>query len=286
MKNLKRFTIATLIVCFISCSKEDLPPIPFHHSDSYTYNDKGLDDSFFDISASLPNLNNTASTINESGGSIILPVDKNLNLNVKEVHRTVKSVKWIVNGKVIATGNNASVELLNKGIDIGVGKLNVEFTEEKSGRKHNKELKLYAFKQVNISVQITPKTNICGEVAIGITQTLTSFGNEKIGPLYMEKSIQNICSSGQNKTAGIARIPLNIYDKKTTFSIDLIEPLKSTSNRNSGFWILFFWIGFSSSNVTISPKQIYQSDSFTASATNNVSFGNFTSGNTVLTIEK
>ncbi|HOZ84216.1 MAG TPA: hypothetical protein PK191_01925 [Niabella sp.] len=286
MKNLKQITVAAIITCLVSCSKGDLVPPPLkNYNNSSTFSSKGFEDNFFEISAAMPNLNNTTTNIQEMNGSITLPVANQLTLMIQENFAKVKDVKWKVDGSTIASGNLAPIVLEKQGVGIGVRKLNVEFTEVESGKKHNKEIKVYIFKQVYLSLQISPGSNICGEVAIGITQTLNSFGSEKIGPVYLEKSLQNICSSSQNKTAGIARLAMNIYDRNTSFSIDLIEPLKSTKTTKAGFCFLFFCIGGSTTTTTISPKQVYQTDNFSASATNQVSFGKFTSGNTSLTIE-
>lgn len=285
MKNLKQITVAAFITCLVSCSKEDLVPPPLKKTETYSLPKKSYDDSQFEISAVVPGINNTNSNITESNSSITLPVDRQVNLTIKETFAKVKDVKWLINGTTITTGTVAAVELNKKGFDIGIKKLNVEFTEVESGKKHNKELKLYVFKQVNISLEISPKNNVCGEVAIGITQTLGSFGNEKIGPVYIDKSIQNICSTSQNKVARIARLAINIYDPNTSFSIDMIEPLRVTTKNTLAFCFFFICIGVPTTTTTISAKQVYQTDNFSASATNQVSFGKFTSGNTSLTIE-
>lgn len=286
MKLLNIIVIGFIAIALVSCSKQGWFPTPLGPIENVSSTVKsGLEDSFFKISAGLSTGSGTNGEITEADGKISVPVDKQLTLSIDEFFSKVKDVKWKINGNVISSGNKSTIQLDKQNIDIGVKKMYVEFTEVESGKKHNKELKLYIFKQKYISVLISPKSNICGEVAIGVTQTLNSYNNEKIGPAYIKESIQNICSNSQNKTAGIAKIAMNLYDPNTSFTIDLIEPLVSSSNNKLGFCFLFFCFGTSINNTTITPKQVYQSDSFSASATNNVSFGSFTSGNTVLTIE-
>lgn len=287
MKSLNNIVIGFIVIALVSCSKSGYLPTPFGPmgNGSSTITNSGLGDAFFNISAGVPTGSGVNADVTEFNGKISVPVDKVLTLKIDEFHAKVKDVNWKVNGNVVASGNNVPIHFNKQNVDIGVRTMNVEFTEVASGKKHNKELRLYVFKQKDISVLITPKSNICGEVAIGVTQTLNSYNNEKIGPVYIKESIQNICTNSQNKTAGIAKVAMNVYDPNTSFTVDLIEPLVSSSSNKVGFCFLFFCVGTSTNNTVITPKQVYQSDSFSASATNNVSNGKFTSGNTVLTIE-
>lgn len=281
MKSLKDALTITLVFLFTGCTKADFFPDPLGLSKDYDYEDPGLDDDYFTVSGTLLNINNYKAEVKEENGGITLPTNKKITLSVKGFSREVKDVEWIANGTTIAKGNNVDATLSS----IGLGILNVKFKEVESGKKHNKEIKLYAFKQLNLSVEITPNNNICGEVAVGVSQTLTSYGNEKIGAFYLENSVQNICTSGTNKSARIARIPISVYDNKTNISIDLIEPQKTTTKDKVGFCLLFFCLGSSSYSTTVTPKKIYGTDVFYASTTKNLTPGKYKSGNTTLMIE-
>ncbi len=91
-------------------------------------------------------------------------------MRVGESHRKVHDIQWNVNGKQIASGNDATITIP----EIGVYTLNVKFKETESGTAHNKAIKLYVYKEVNLSAMITPNKNICGEVALGITTESSS----------------------------------------------------------------------------------------------------------------
>lgn len=144
-------------------------------------------------------------------------------------------------------------------------------------------MQLYVYKEMNLSVVITPGKSICGEVAIGIT-SVSDNGN-KIGPLYLVNSVQRICTTESNKTARIARVPVKVYDINTSFSIDLIEPNKTTTKTHAGFCFLFLCMGGSFSKTVLNPLQVYQTDHFSPAITNNLKPGQYTSGGTVLTLE-
>ncbi|MGC4235284.1 MAG: hypothetical protein QM594_20100 [Niabella sp.] len=273
MKNFKFVTLALVLIVVIGCSKKGIFPHPLNPDTDFK--DDGLSDEFFRLSATA----NGSQKINEDENSITIPYNTSVALSVNELHRKIKDVKWIVNGKTIASGNNATVSINS----IGINSFNVEFKEVSSGKKHNRQMKLYVYKEMNLSVVITPGKNICGEVAIGIT-SVSGNGN-KIGPLYLINSVQQICTGESNKTARIARVPVKVYDTNTSFSIDLIEPNKTTTKTNAGFCFLFLCMGGSFSKTVLNPLQVYQTDNFSPAVTNNLKPGQYTSGGTVLTLE-
>lgn len=280
MKTVNFQSLLVVILILSACTKSGIFPPSYFPGENFTGTNTGLSDAFFPISASLPDAGATNNKANETSETISLPIQKTLELNVSELHRKVKNISWSMNGREIAKGNNARVTLNS----IGIGKLSVAFKEVESGKQHNKELKLYAFQQKSISINIKPETLICGKVAIGIKQTLTSFNNEIIGPAYSKSTVQQICSTNSNYSAGIARVAVNIYDRNSTISIDLIEPNEVKNDNSIWLGLLFFWIKLGESTKII-PKTVYQTSSFSASATNNFSNGTYTLGNTTLTIE-
>lgn len=266
MKNLSILISYVFLLSIVSCSKNR----GFFH-----YEEPGLSDDFFKITATLNG--NTSTT--EDQGALTIPFKENAKLNISEATRTVKDVSWYINGGKKATGNNASISVN----DIGVYDLNITFKESSSGKSHNRTIKLYVYKEINISATITPTKAICGEVAIGITST--SSNGEKFGPMYLLNSIQNICTSNDKKTASIARVPVKVYDNKTSFTIDLIEPNKTSTKASLGFCLLFFCFGSSQYKTVVNPLQVYQTDQFPSSLTQNLNPGQYASGNTQLILE-
>lgn len=241
----------------------------------------GLSDEFFTVSATIANFNSAETKVGEASGSLNVPVQKQVKLNVNEFHRKVKNVVWKVNGKQIGGGNDLNTTFQN----IGLNKLSVSFKETESGRQHDRDFDLYTFRQKFLSVTIVPQSAICGKVAIGVKQTLTSFSNEVIGPGYEKTTVQDICQTHSNYTARIARLPVSIYDTKATLSIDLIEPSEIKSDNSITLGLLFFWIKLGAT-TRIVPRTVYQTVDFPASITNDLGNGTYTSGNVTLKIEE
>ncbi|GAB3010386.1 hypothetical protein GCM10027051_10150 [Niabella terrae] len=266
------------MLAFMSCKKSSLFPDPFHIDNADAFEDRGLPDDAFGLSAAMAGSAGSTIEVREEKGTIYLPVQTRLTLKISEISRAVKNLKWTLNGKVIASGNNVAVTLAT----MGAGNLNVSFTEAGSGVKHSRDLQLYAYKQMTISMVIHSKVPVCGPVAVGISSSSPVLN---VAPLYLENSIQNICTTESNNTARIARVPVKVYDAQTSFSIDLIEPNKVTTKNATGFCILFICFGGSSSHTTVNPKQVYQTDTFLPSQTANLSPGTYTSGGTQLTLE-
>lgn len=271
-------TIIALFIILSACTKSgiDLTP-PGIPSSPNPSTPQGRPTSFFKIDAAINNFQGTNAKISERNDMISLPVNKSVVISIDEFFGKVKDVKWKLNGSDIASGNQTDLSIPQK----GVHKLGVEFKEVESGKNHSKEIKLYAFQQKYLSVIIKPKTEICGKVAIGVTQTLGGYHNEKIGPSYYKESVQQICSG---TSARYARIPVSVYDDRTTFAIDLIEPQEVKSDGGFKFCLIFFCLGMNGGTY-ITAKQVYQTDTFNNSLTANVSNGTYTSGNTTLTID-
>lgn len=270
--------ILVLFALLTSCTKPgiDLRPPGFSGVNNPSP-PKGKPTSFFKIEANVDNFQGVNPKVTEAYDMITLPANKTITISVNEFFAKVKNVKWKLNGSDLISGNNVDVTIPA----MGVHKLSVEFKEAESGASHNKEIKLYAFKQKYLSVTIKPQGEICGKVAIGVTQTLAGYGNEKIGPSYFKESVQEICSGASAK---YARIPVSVYDDKTSFAIELIEPQEVKSDANFKFCLIFFCFGVNGGTY-ITAKQVYQANSFSAAQTSNLSNGTYVSGNTTLAIE-
>lgn len=278
MKKQFLISIAVLFTLFSSCSKND-----FLNGGGFGTTKPGLPDEFFTISAKPISFDNSSRGYTEKEGTITIPTGKQVTLSVSEIHRKIKDITWKVNGAAVANGNNVTATLSF----FGAGKLTIDFTEIESGTKHSKELKLYGYKTIYISVSITPSIPVCGKVAFGLTQILHSYNNDKIGPYYEKTSVQNICTTGSANTAHIARLPINIYSTNTSLSLDLIEPKETTTSSSSGiFCFLFFCFGSSGSTTVLTPLQVYQTDTFSPVETSNLKAGTYTKGNVTLTIEE
>lgn len=274
------FLIAAIALLVISCTKDSLSPFSLNPQTNLNWNEKpGLSDNYFTISAKISDMANTPQP-KEVSNAISLPINRSMTLNLSSPSRQVKDVVWKVNEKTIANGNNANATLTA----MSVGTLSVAFTEVESGKKHDKKIKLYAFKQMFLSVSIQPNVSVCGKVAIGVGQQLGSF-NERIEQSYITASQQDICTGKTNSTARIARIPFSIYDPKTTISIDLIEPKEQTTNNSVSFCLLFFCLSAGGKSTYITPMQVYQTVTFNPAATSNCSPGSYTLNGTKITLE-
>ncbi len=273
MKRSILLSVVLLLTVLTSCRK--LAPFPISNAPTSDFKQQGLSDDFFATSASF----NGNQNANEIDRTLSIPFNTQTKLRVGESHRKVHDIQWNVNGKQIASGNDATITIP----EIGVYTLNVKFKETESGTAHNKAIKLYVYKEVNLSAMITPNKNICGEVALGITTESSSAG--KFGPMYLTNSVQQVCTTDTKKTANIARVPIKVYDANTTISIDLIEPNKTYTTIRGELCFLFLCFGGSSTKTVVNPLQVYQTDQFSPSSTKNLKPGQYSSGGTVLTIE-
>src|SRR5690606_11595720 len=165
--------------------------------------DRGKNDDFHTrIAAEVPKPDGTGkNTVRDEENSLTVAAQQPITLIVDNSFETITHVEWTVNGEKIGEGNHLQTTIDGAGIH----QLSVNYRIGK--QRYSKQLDVYAYVTKRLSFKIIPDRDVCGKVAIGITQHLGNGG--KIGPGYSKATVQDICTTDGRKTATAANIEVN-----------------------------------------------------------------------------
>lgn len=245
--------------------------------DFFSPDDRQSDDIHSRIELDMPKPDGTGkNTVSETDESLTVASNRPITLRVDNPFETVSHVEWMVNGEKIGEGNNLETILT----EIGVHKLTVNYRIGK-GRYH-REVDVYTYVTKRLSFHITPEQNLCGRVAIGITQHLPNGG--KIGPGYSKATVQEICTADGRKTATAANIEVNFFSQTPKLEVELIEPREVKDDSRTRFCVLIFFCIGGSPGSQIAAAQLYETYTYEGEALNQLKAGTYRSGACEITI--